>query len=419
MNWRVVFSTCCFSLMTFLSGNAQVTIELENPSFEGVPHQGQSNLGGQLNTISGSVNPFQPIRGWTDCGFKTETPPDLHGANTDFFGVNRTPQDGASFLGMVVRYNDSWERISQKLSRPLEAGKCYKMSVYLARDLSYKSPTRDNQQYEEDFTKPCVLKIHGGNGFCAAHELLAESVPIRNSEWRRYDFIFKPKKSWLFIEFEAFYQTPTLFPYNGNILLDNVSAITVIPCPDEPIAPVEPEPPMVAQVDTPPINPPVTRVNPEQPIKTPQKESPKEKVKTNPEVADNKLLKELDAKTIREGQVIQIEKLYFQADKANITADSYDVLDEVYDFLSENSQVTVEIGGHTNNRPPHQFCDSLSTARAESVADYLVRRGIQDERIKAKGYGKRKPIASNQTISGRKRNQRVEIKILSLDGTEG
>ncbi|RMD97408.1 MAG: OmpA family protein, partial [Bacteroidetes bacterium] len=58
----------------------------------------------------------------------------------------------------------------------------------------------------------------------------------------------------------------------------------------------------------------------------------------------------------------------------------------------------------------------LSTERAKAVADYLILKGIDPERLKYKGYGKRQPIDTNRTAAGRKRNQRVEIKILSLNG---
>jgi len=79
-------------------------------------------------------------------------------------------------------------------------------------------------------------------------------------------------------------------------------------------------------------------------------------------------------------------------------------------------QVVIEIGGHTNNLPADDFCDKLSGDRAKSVAEFLYEKGIKEVRIAHKGYGKRKPIASNKSKSGRKKNQRVEIKILRVDG---
>jgi len=60
-----------------------------------------------------------------------------------------------------------------------------------------------------------------------------------------------------------------------------------------------------------------------------------------------------------------------------------------------------------------EYCDLLSTARAKSVADYLVAKGIPATQVTYKGYGKRAPLVSNDTARGRKRNQRVEIKVLS------
>ena len=76
----------------------------------------------------------------------------------------------------------------------------------------------------------------------------------------------------------------------------------------------------------------------------------------------------------------------------------------------------LEVGGHTNNRPTPEFAETLSTSRAKSVAEWLVGKGIPAERVQYKGYGKKFPIETNATAEGRKRNQRVEIKILSING---
>jgi outer membrane protein OmpA-like peptidoglycan-associated protein len=89
---------------------------------------------------------------------------------------------------------------------------------------------------------------------------------------------------------------------------------------------------------------------------------------------------------------------------------------EVYDFLMENSDVVLEIGGHTNNRPTEEFAQTLSTSRAKSVADWLISKGIPSDRVQYKGYGKKYPIETNATLEGRRKNQRVEIKILSMNG---
>jgi outer membrane protein OmpA-like peptidoglycan-associated protein len=132
------------------------------------------------------------------------------------------------------------------------------------------------------------------------------------------------------------------------------------------------------------------------------------------EVEGETSFSQIDAANIRVGQVVRIDKLYFETDSTNIAGRAIPVLDDVYNFLTANPNIIIEVGGHTNGLPPHDYCDKLSTERAKNVAEHLIDRGIPTERINYKGYGKRVPVATNQTVEGRKRNQRVEIKILSL-----
>jgi outer membrane protein OmpA-like peptidoglycan-associated protein len=129
-----------------------------------------------------------------------------------------------------------------------------------------------------------------------------------------------------------------------------------------------------------------------------------------------RILPDLTPGVISAGQTVRIEQLRFDGDSSTIKTEFYPVLDEVYDFMLENGKIVIEVGGHTNNVPPDEYCDRLSTARAKAVADYLAGKGIDPKRVLFKGYGKRKPVASNTTPEGRVLNQRVEIKILSLGG---
>ncbi|MBL7774716.1 MAG: OmpA family protein [Saprospiraceae bacterium] len=127
-----------------------------------------------------------------------------------------------------------------------------------------------------------------------------------------------------------------------------------------------------------------------------------------------RILPELNAALLRSGQTIRMEQLRFEADSSSLTTDALPTLDELYDFMEENGNIVIEIGGHTNSTPPDEFCDRLSTARAKSAADYLIGKGVDPKRVVFKGYGKRQPVASNATAEGRRMNQRVEIKILTL-----
>jgi len=123
---------------------------------------------------------------------------------------------------------------------------------------------------------------------------------------------------------------------------------------------------------------------------------------------------QIDISDIEVGQIVRIDKLYFATDSTMVSSSAMPVLNDVYSFLNENPSIVIEVGGHTNGLPPHDYCDKLSTDRAKNVAENLIARGIASERISYKGYGKRVPIASNKSVAGRKKNQRVEIKILSL-----
>ena len=137
-------------------------------------------------------------------------------------------------------------------------------------------------------------------------------------------------------------------------------------------------------------------------------------VATHPVTIKQRILPELNAAMLKNGQTIRMEQLRFEADSSSLTPDALPTLDELFDFMMENGDVVIEIGGHTNSTPPDEFCDRLSTARAKSAADYLAEKGIDPKRVVYKGYGKRQPVASNATAEGRRMNQRVEIKILTL-----
>ncbi len=381
-------------------------IAIKNGSFEDFPNKGQ-------NVLS--------LKSWFDCGkvdFPSQTPPDIH--PKDYWGNTTPPADGKSYLGMVVREDESWESVAQRLGEPMAVGQCYSLSIQLCRSDTYLSATKKSRNREKSFTTPIVLRVWGGSGYCNQRQLLSESIPINHSDWKTYEFNFEAIFPNRYITVEAFYKTPTLLPYNGHLLIDNLSDLKLIPCPEEELLAIA-----YPKIDPDKVKVPAHKRK--RPKKKPKKKPKKEEVEiaaasTSPaakpkrqKTTKTKILN-LDKKNLKEGQTINIQKLYFTADTSSIDRNSYGVLNEVYDFLNENDDVVVEIGGHTNDQPTHEYCDKLSKDRAKEVATYLVRKGIQAKRVQFKGYGKRNPIASNATKNGRQKNQRVEIKILSLDG---
>ncbi len=129
--------------------------------------------------------------------------------------------------------------------------------------------------------------------------------------------------------------------------------------------------------------------------------------------------KQIKLQMMEKGLVITVVgDLIFDSGKATIRPEAYNLLNKVSEVLKDNmAQFNVGIEGHTDNMPiKHSSWKSnweLSTARALSVLHYLVNeQGISPERLSAIGYGEYRPVASNDSASGRKQNRRVEIVIL-------
>jgi len=402
---NLLFMAILFVLVGPLSAQDE-PIKLKNPSFLDIAHRG----GDKFN---------RGPRGWQDCGAFGETPPDVQPnpniafGDKPFFDVTLPAQDGPTYMGMVVRDNDTQEAVSQRLSAPIEGGKCYEMSLYLARSKTYLSGSgsRDASGVTVmvDFTKPIKIRIYGGNSYCQKAELLGETPLVKNTNWKEYKLRFEPTTNHRFILIQAFYKTPSLLAYNGNVLVDNLSDIVPVPCDkkSEPLAAVEkPKKPKKKKVEKPKEDEPVVAVVP------PKKNLPQGGVKepTKP-VKKEKIIKELNSNSFKAGKVIKLQRLVFGMDQAELNPDSHAELDEIVEYLKMNVGYKVEIRGHTNDRCDDSFCNKLSKERADSVAKYLIEKGISSNRLEAIGYGKTKPIASNRYSAGRKKNQRVEIKL--------
>ncbi|NOQ64443.1 MAG: OmpA family protein [Methyloprofundus sp.] len=101
----------------------------------------------------------------------------------------------------------------------------------------------------------------------------------------------------------------------------------------------------------------------------------------------------------------------FASGAADINANFYSVLDSVGLVLAEFDKTGINVSGYTDSTGGFELNQNLSEQRANSVALYLQRVGVQANRIQARGFAKRNPIASNNTASGRAQNRRVEISI--------
>ncbi|MGD9176202.1 MAG: OmpA family protein, partial [Desulfobacterales bacterium] len=102
----------------------------------------------------------------------------------------------------------------------------------------------------------------------------------------------------------------------------------------------------------------------------------------------------------------------FDTSKWEIKPRYYPRLNSVVTILQNNSDLRLEIEGHTDNRGSADYNQRLSENRAKAVMDYLVARGIASNRLSARGYGFERPAASNATAAGRAQNRRVELRPL-------
>ncbi|MGQ9863336.1 MAG: DUF5723 family protein [Bacteroidia bacterium] len=106
------------------------------------------------------------------------------------------------------------------------------------------------------------------------------------------------------------------------------------------------------------------------------------------------------------------KNLEFDFGKATIRPSSYPSLDELANLLLRKPSYRLRIDGHTDNVGKREYNIRLSQNRANAVKQYLIGKGIEEERIEARGFGPDRPIASNKTEAGRAKNRRVEFKVL-------
>ena len=112
-------------------------------------------------------------------------------------------------------------------------------------------------------------------------------------------------------------------------------------------------------------------------------------------------------------QIIIMERIEFDTDKATIRPESTMVLDAVLTVLGEHPEIAaLSVEGHTDNHGGRAHNKRLSKRRATAVVKWLVSHGVAKNRLSAAGYGQEKPIDSNDAVEGRQNNRRVEFHIV-------
>lgn len=155
-----------------------------------------------------------------------------------------------------------------------------------------------------------------------------------------------------------------------------------------------------------------------------QKEEELSELEKAKKLLEERLKQEIDDKSVRLEMaekglaIIFLTEVLFDSGKSDIKQEAFSSLDKIAVVLKNNVEDrNIGIEGHTDNEPiKHSKWKSnweLSTSRATSVLHYLVdTRGINPKRVAAIGYGEYRPVASNDTVEGKRQNRRVEIVIL-------
>ncbi|MDY0201319.1 MAG: OmpA family protein [Tenuifilaceae bacterium] len=124
--------------------------------------------------------------------------------------------------------------------------------------------------------------------------------------------------------------------------------------------------------------------------------------------------KDIELTRIRIGSTMVMRNIFFDTDSYQLRGESESELNKLTELLNLNPTLKIEVGGHTDIVGSESYNFTLSENRANSVAQFLVNKGVNSSRITWKGYGLTKPIGNNATEDGRAENRRTEIRITDI-----
>ncbi|MBK9798910.1 MAG: OmpA family protein [Bacteroidetes bacterium] len=133
------------------------------------------------------------------------------------------------------------------------------------------------------------------------------------------------------------------------------------------------------------------------------------------------ITKDLALEPIVIDKPIVIENIYYDLGKWDIRPEAAAELDKLVQFLRDNGKISIELSSHTDCRASDAYNLNLSDKRAKSAVDYLISKGIDGTRLKAKGYGETKLLNKCDdgitcTEEEHQLNRRTEIKVLKITG---
>jgi outer membrane protein OmpA-like peptidoglycan-associated protein len=122
----------------------------------------------------------------------------------------------------------------------------------------------------------------------------------------------------------------------------------------------------------------------------------------------------IEVTPIEENARIPLNNIFFAFDTSILSQESFPELNRIVGLMNERPTLQVEIAGHTDNLGPARYNMKLSERRAKAVTNYLVKKGVSQERINSTFFGESKPIDASNTKAGNAKNRRVEFKIVKM-----
>jgi outer membrane protein OmpA-like peptidoglycan-associated protein len=300
----------------------------------------------------------------------------------NYNGIQK-PKSGTSYAGMYYYTDKNYrEYVQGQLLKTLSAGKRYKMIFYLSLADKSSYALKDIEVLiTEEKLEPC----HHSNN-C---EKTIKPSKATKKNFKMYsdsdEKYFSDKESWMAYTFEFtaegyenyfsignFYRNPKT--KKQKTVSDSPYFFSYYYIDDVSIEAVEKE----------------------------QKEQKEEVIEV------------FDEPEIKINEVYTFKDVLFDFDKAGLLDISIEELTTLYTYLSQKTNLKIEIYGHTDTIGLAKRNQELSEQRAKAVADYLVSLGLDSSKVKSFGFGSSKPVADNETDEGRQLNRRVEFKLKSI-----
>ena len=334
----------------FLSSKALCQNLVPNPSFEEV----NDTIGG---FIESNIEFTSKIKKWTT---PNAASPDL--LTPDFeekYIIPPPPHSGTNMIGIQFNYKEWVEYVSVSLLRELLPNRTYYVEFWIRRSYCISPKMQVDQKMDENFGilfSSDSLNTSNGNMLIGNPQITVDSeLLITDKEWVQVSGYFTPKTKYhnLYLgQFQKRGEAPAV--KMGYYVIDDILVEEVIG---------------------------FESINYEEELPI--------------------------------GSIIPLKSVQFKSGTTElVSTESYTILQDLATYLKSNPTITIRINGHTDSKGVERSNLLLSERRAKYIARKVIECGVSKKRIKWKGFGEKKPIASNEHEEGRSKNRRVEFEIL-------